>query len=210
MSNKTPNLNKFLASAVAVGSLFGASAQAAIVFTFENASVQATSVSGVLTETFDTGVPGTAIGTYTNATVIAGDVFGGAQGTSYLTLLNSGSSVTTLDLNSPQKYFGMWWSAGDANDLVSFYDGATLVDSFTVGDIIPLLTPAYYGNPNGGAFVNEPYAYLNFTATGTTSITQIQFTQVNGGGGGFETDNHSVTDRSIDPPGNSSVFLTPA
>ena len=98
----------------------------------------------------------------------------------------------------------MWWSAGDSNDLVSLYDNATLLGSFTVGDIIPLLTPAYFGNPNGGGNTGQPYAYLNFTATGTSDITSIEFSQTSSGSG-FETDNHSVFDQIITPPGNPTV-----
>ena len=182
---------------------FSASTQAGLVFTFEAAGVQSTSVPGVTTETFNSGAPSAVIGTYANATVSAADVFGGAFGTDYLDI--TGTQVTTLTLNSPQKYFGMWWSAGDANDLLTLYDGAVVLDSLTVGaDLIPVLAPAYYGNPNGGGNESEPYAYLNFTATGSSNITRIEFTQTTSSGG-FETDNHSVTDEPIDPPGRPLI-----
>ncbi len=198
---KTRVLTSFNSLFAAIALVAGP-AQAAIIFSFENAGIQQTSVPGVLTENFNSGAPSSAIGTYTNANVIPANIFGGAGGTGNYLTLNSSSTIV-LNLNNPQKYFGLWWSAGDSNDLLSFYDGASFVASFTVGDIIPLLSPAYYGNPNGGSpAVNEPFAYLNFTANGTTSITRVEFTQTGNGSGGFESDNHSIFDRPIDPPGN--------
>ena len=97
----------------------------------------------------------------------------------------------------------MWWSAGDARNQAQFFDATnTLLGSFVIGDIIPFLSPAYFGNPNGGGNAGEAYAYLNFTTTGGDLIDHIAFNQI-GGGGGFETDNHSVFDQPITPPGNA-------
>lgn len=170
-------------------------APAGIIFTLEDAGVEATTVSGVITETFDNGTVDGTIGTYSNVTISSGDVYGGAGGTSYLDM--SGTSVTRLDLFSPQNYFGMWWSAGDFNDQLRIYDGATVLGSYQIWHLFPFLGSSfsdYFGNPNSSAGNNNPfelYAYLNFTTTGTSNITKIEFSQTTRSGG-FETDNHSV------------------
>jgi hypothetical protein len=75
------------------------------------------------------------------------------------------------------------------------------VGAFTVGDVIPFLTPAYYSNPNPppGRNPSEPYVYLNFTGTGGTVFDKVVFN--NPSNSGFESDNHSVYDQEITPPG---------
>jgi hypothetical protein len=177
--------------------LSAAVSHAAIVFTIEAPGVQQSQVPGVITENFDDNNLTSVLGTYTGGSTNPASLFGGAGGTGFF--LQNGP--TTLTLNSPQFYFGMWWSAGDAANQLSFFDGATLVGSFNVGSIIPLLNSSYYGNPNPaflGQDPNEPFAYLNFTATGTTQITSVVF-----GGGNFESDNHSVLNQRITPPGTA-------
>ena len=192
-------LKSNLAAAVLLSA--AASSRAAIVFTVEAPGVQQSQVAGVTTENFNDGNLISTLGTYTGGSANPASLFGGAGGTGFF--LQNGP--TTLTLNSPQFYFGMWWSAGDAANLLEFYDGATLVGSFNVGSIIPFLSPAYYGNPTPnflGQDSAEPFAYLNFTATGTTQITRVVF-----GGGNFESDNHSVIDQRITPPGTDPTSV---
>lgn len=96
----------------------------------------------------------------------------------------------------------MYWSAGDATDLLQFFNGAALVGTFNVGSIIPSLTDSYWGNPNTQENPSEPYAYVNFTGTGGTTFDKIVFTDTATTGSGFESDNHSVYNQPINPPGN--------
>ena len=180
--------------------LFSVPLQAGLVLSVADAGVQATTVAGAITETFDTGAPSTILGTYANEIVLAPSDFGGAFGTSYLGVFDS---VTTLELNSPQKYFGMWWSALDADNAISVFDGSALLGSYVPSDLIPIISVDYFGNPNGPGNPSEVYAYVHFTATGSSSITRIEFS--NGPNSFFESDNHSVTDQSIVPPGTSLV-----
>lgn len=171
-------------------------ASGALVFTIEAPGVQQTTVAGVVTEDFNDGTFASDIGTYSGGTIMAADQFGGAGGTGSYLFATAGSP-STLTLSKPQSYFGVWWSAGDARNSLSIYNQDNVViGSYVVGDIIPLLGPAYYGNPNSGQNASEPYAYLNFTATGTDYITKVVF-----GGSNFESDNHSVTEERITPPG---------
>ena len=187
---------------------------AGLVFTIELPGVQSTTVAGATTESFDA-VPLGAIGgggyasagvdgTYSGGQIINANVFGGAGGGGRYDVIGLGASTTqTLQFNAGKTYFGMWWSAGDARNQIEFFDaGNTLLGSFVIGDIIPFLSPAYFGNPNGGGNPAEAYAYLNFTTTAGDLIDHISINQI-GGLGGFESDNHSTFDQPIAPPGGS-------
>jgi hypothetical protein len=135
--------------------------------------------------------------------VIPANVFGGAGGSGQYDVVGLGvTTQQTLDFNNGKTYFGMWWSAGDVNNKLQFYDvGNNLLGSYVIGDIIPFLSPAYFGNPNSGGNAGEPYVYLNFTTTGGDLIDKVVFTNLNVAG--FETDNHAVFDQPITPPGNA-------
>ncbi len=182
---------------------------ASIIFTWEAPGVQATSVAGATTETFDAqplgafGPYASAIGTYsTGGAIVSPDAYGGSNQTLYVAV-GAQSGTTTFNLTFPglRTYFGFYWPAGDAQNHVDFYDGATLQGTFSVADILPSLTPAYYGNPNTGQNTAEPYVYLNFTSSDLASRFDRVVFRNNGTGTGFETDNHSVYDQIIPPPG---------
>jgi hypothetical protein len=99
-----------------------------------------------------------------------------------------------------QKYFGLWWSAGDTNNKLEFLDANNnVVGSFLSSDItsailrLPASTQASYrGNPTQNPRQNtgEYYAYLNFFATDNTAFRKVVFTNLTSTG--FETDNHAV------------------
>ena len=172
----------------------------ALIFTIEDPGVQQSSVPGAVTETFDDFDLLSAIGTYSGGSVELADQYGGAGGSPYF--FQPAGSSASLTFNSPQTYFGVWWSAGDGGNVLNFYDPLdVLIGSYTVFDISAGLSPGYFGNPNTGENVGEPYVYLNFTGVDGTLIQRVVFD--NPGGGGFETDNHSIFDQPIDPPGNA-------
>lgn len=186
--------------AVGVCAFLGLRADAGLVFTIENPGVQQTTVPGAITENFDDfDITSSPVGVYTGGAIVNADVFGGANGSPYYIQLFQGAA--TLTFAGPQTYFGVWWSAGDAGNILEFYDpSSALIASYNVGSIIPSLSPEYYGNPNSGGNEVEPYVYLNFTTTGATRLGSVIFR--NTLGTGFETDNHSIFDQPIDPPGN--------
>lgn len=182
--------------------------QAGLVFTIEGPGVQSTTVGGASTEDFESAPSGNSAsyaspnidGTYSPIYVDSVNVYGGAGGAGQYNLQGLGTVASqTLTFNNPKTYFGLWWSAGDAGNQLSFYDGLSLLASYQVGDIIPHLSPGYYGNPNSGGNTGEPYVYLNFTTTGSSRITSVVFD--NPTWSGFESDNHSVYDQVINPPG---------
>lgn len=204
-------LAKLLLLSLASGFLVEAPAHANLIFTIENPGVQSTTVAGASTEDFESlpiGVLGVyhsaAIGgTYSGGQIIPHDLYGGAGGVGQYDVVGLGNTVSqTLQFDSPKTYFGIWWSAGDAANKIEFFDPSnTLLGSYVIGDIIPFLSAAYLGNPNTGENPGEYYAYLNFTTTGGSLIDRIVFENVTASG--FESDNHSVFDQPITPPGHS-------
>jgi hypothetical protein len=170
----------------------------------------------------------TSIGTYDSGSgpayaIVAADSYGGAghTGDYFAVGVQSGSEGPVfLTLNTPANYFGFWWSAGDNANSVSFYSGGLLLATFTTSQIAALLpddntstvtainggtyqTNAYYNNPNGGD-AGEPFAYVDFIATGLT-FDKVSFS--NGSlGSGFESDNHSVASGVTGPP-NADVIV---
>ena len=64
-----------------------------------------------------------ALGSYDHLLVSAADNAGGAGGKgTYMSVnnsMNKASDPTMLTLATPLRYFGFWWSAGDAKDVLS-------------------------------------------------------------------------------------------
>ena len=202
-------------------------------------------VAGVKTETFNN--PGllagvmtynSAIGVYsavspnaygqtvTRIPVVTADAYGGADGSDYMYAgkrKNGDATAVDLLLSQASNYFGFWWSAGDATNVISIYDDGQFVAQFTTGDITTLLqnpsgqvvalngdtysSSSYYGNPTTefpGQDSSEPFGYVSLVAAGF-SFNEIVFSNI--GGSGFETDNNSVYSGSVNIPQNYSSFV---
>jgi PEP-CTERM motif len=140
-------------------------------------------------------------GTYSgNYLIEPAGQFGGAGGTgNYIATPTGGSYTLTLSKNV--NYFGLWFSALDLGNELSFYDGSTLVYSFSPADYATLVGPCpsvsnpYCGNPNLnflGEDSNQQFAYLNFMDT-SGSFNSIVFTE-DPAVGKFESDNQAVAD----------------
>jgi hypothetical protein len=156
-------------------------------------------------QTFTTnyGTGGTITGTYVNAQINTADQYGGAGGTGNygVTFNSSGGYQVNLKstLSSGVNYFGFWLSALDAGNDVSFYKNGVDVYDFTPNQVIAALgtcssTNAYCGNPNpgfAGQNSNEQYVFVNFYDL-AGSFDSIHFSEANGYGGGYESDNHTV------------------
>ena len=124
------------------------------------------------------------------------------------------SSPTTITFNTPQGYFGLLWCAVDAGNSLTFYDqngvaiGTLNASTFTA--LLPktwhdsrrstgrrTARPNYYGQPTGTTSrplavrtASEQYAYLNFVAQGTTTISKI--VESENTSAIFESDNYSI------------------
>lgn len=175
----------------------GVQTPAGITSNYETFDGMATGNPSTITTDFNgSGVTGTYTGTLT---IQGANGYGGAGGTgNYLNLYVGGSSDYSyrLSLSTPQNYFGMWFSALDAGDVLDFYSGSTLVYSFNAADYIAIVGAcpgsAYCGNPNSayaGFDSGEQYAYLNFYDDSGT-FTSVEFTEL--GNAGFESDNQAV------------------
>ncbi len=185
-------------------------ARAGIMVTVDAPGIQASTVSGVTTESFNELRPGiktsydSAIGEYSGQfAIVSADAYGGANGSNYFAVgAESHSSSTTLDLGQNRAYFGLFWSAGDSLNQISFYENSRLVMSFSTQDVIKTINQLadkadYYGNPNNGLDPNEPFAYLNFYGVQGTVFNEIVFSNANTGTG-FECDNQSVRTSPVD------------
>jgi hypothetical protein len=229
-----------LASAALATLAAASGALAQFVVTIEAPGVQSSQLANdpaafgatdVEEETFDslpaginTPIPFTSVGSYDSGLVVSADVFGGAGGVGqYLTVnTNLGSpATTTLALSNPKRYFGLFYSAGDSQNVLEFFNNGTLIDTFTTADVIDFVNAQpnasqYFGNPNGGGNGGEPYAFLNFFANPGVTFNEIRFS--NGAGSGFESDNHtlatdftSISGTPINPvPEPSTVLATAA
>ncbi|PKP50971.1 MAG: hypothetical protein CVT92_13850 [Bacteroidetes bacterium HGW-Bacteroidetes-1] len=151
-----------------------------------------------------------SIGTYIQTTgqsyVKNDDIYGAGTG-KYMAIRNSGK--VTLEFDTPQRYFGFAWPAGDGQNTIKIIRNGQVIGTFTTNDVVALLpkntnnfiisingtsysTYNYYGKPGSGGNANEPYAYLHFYASAGLAFTGVEFSM--GAGGEFENDNHSIID----------------
>lgn len=188
-------------------------ASASVVITYaEDANAYQSSLSG--TSIFDfnnlstgtnTNVEWSGVGTFDKLYIKKSDAYGGApdaanpNGSKY-SLQGAGVPVLTssLFLAQDSSYFGMWWSAGDARNVLSFYDGDNLVSRFTTASLMQPLPASYDGNPmNRRVNSGEPYAFINFFGDENTTWDRIVLT--NDGSSGFESDNYTSRAAAWDP-----------
>ena len=227
----TGPIRQSLAALVTLGLAIGAAgrADAALVVTLEDPGVQATTVAGATTETFDEFAPGkvasgtlaSSIGTYSSdpygMAIVPHDAYGGSFETQYISVgAQSESTSMTLTLNAPQAYFGFEWLAGDANNVIQFYSQGSLLGTLNVGSLIGYINSrsdaaGYYGNPNDPTQdSSEPFAYVNVIGTAGTTFDRIVFSNSNSFATGFETDNHSFLATTPDPiPGTPVGPIVP-
>ena len=145
-----------------------------------------------------TNVAWSGVGTFDQLYVLNADTYGGAtdathpNGTRY-SVQGVGTSVlkTTLSLDEASSYFGLWWSAGDAKNVLQFYNGDALIAEFTTANLLAALPADYFGNPrNRSLDRSEPFAFINFFGDANTAWDRIVFQ--NNGSSGFESDNYTT------------------
>ena len=198
-----------------------------IVTTSEGVGAFNSTLSGTSVEDFNnlvgthSGVVWDGVGTFDNLHVINADQYGGAPGaigkgaTPYAVEGLSGSGAvktTTLTLNTPSSYFGLYWSAGDSANNLKFYSGNSLVANFSTANLMDKLAQSYYGNPNtagswGGKNAGEPYGFINFIGGAGTTWDSIVFS--NTANSGFEADNYTVRTDGWNPVTDGALPGTP-
>jgi len=142
------------------------------------------------------------VGTFDQLNILKANQYGGAPTDSFpkgspYSVQGVGSPVkqTVLTLDTPSSYFGVFWSAGDAANRMSFYNGTEIVAEFTTANLMNLLPKEYYGNPldrrmNPG----EPYGFINFYGDSSTSWDRVVFS--NTSTSGFESDNYTSREQA--------------
>jgi hypothetical protein len=157
-------------------------------------------VSGSQTEY--TNVVWDGVGTFDRLLVHKADRYGGAvdeenpNGSNYAVQGLGTAGSTTLTFTTPNAYFGLWWSAGDASNILSFYDeNGVLVAQFSTDTLLNKIAgdASYKGNPrtetrseNRG----ESYAFINFFGVEGTTWSTVVLS--NGANSGFEADNYTT------------------
>ena len=142
------------------------------------------------------------VGTIDQVYLQKANLYGGAAGTGFYPVQSAapggvgGASAideTTVTLQKPSSYFGLWWSAGDPYNTMAFYSGNNLVASFSTKSILDALPKSYFGNPTTtfkGQDAGEPFAFLN--VFGGPGVTWDKVVFDNPGSSGFESDNWTV------------------
>jgi len=124
--------------------------------------------------------------------------------------------AATFTLDSPARYVGFHWEAGNEYDRVQLFSGDTLIADFSFGTLMAALAGVnlesadglttytvadYFGNPVNDAQPSEPYAYVHiFTSEGVT-FDSVVISEDAQSVGQFEFDNMAVlfaNDGSID------------
>lgn len=138
--------------------IFATTAWCGMIINANVPGVQSTAVPGAVTDNFDSlpqgnltnvtfdfgGTPDIK-GTYDKLYIRNPDIYGGAYATKYPVAADTyGTASYTLTLSQAVNYFGMYWSAGDASNMLTFYLGNTQVASYTTAATMGLFSSAYY------------------------------------------------------------------
>jgi hypothetical protein len=178
--------------------LLGSSAQAGVMYTYENAGVLTSQVAGATTINFNDGT----CGAYAHCTGHSGLVTGSVSGQyatpfgigdRYLTVANGSAS---LALERSYDYFGLYWGSIDTYNYLSFYLGDRLVETFSGSDLPPLVA-------NGNQTAWSSNRYLNFSFTDGDLFDRVV---VRSDGYAFESDNHAVAAVAVPEPGTLALL----
>lgn len=134
-----------------------------------------------------------------NLSIREDNVYGGADNTHYIEPATKGSNFE-VQINENQKYFGLWWSAGDGSNILTFRKDGEVVATFNTQNVLDTLAELdnesdYYCNPtplHNGAVCHEPYAFINFFFEGDEEYDEITLESTSAGGN-FESDNHTFS-----------------
>jgi len=137
--------------------------------------------------------------------VKAANQWGGANGSKFITQ-KSLESIRSYSLTTSenQKYFGFWWSAGDAYNEITFKNDGEEVASFKTADIVNFInnsgtvnSTAYHGNPaysgDNTGHLNEPFSFVNVFFGDDIAYDEVVVATLTEGGAAFESDNHTFS-----------------
>ncbi|MEH2302319.1 MAG: PEP-CTERM sorting domain-containing protein [Nostoc sp.] len=167
---------------------------------------------GAVTVNFNTGVaPTNGFAQYSSPsgtpTVVAGTVpnqYAQPLGdpTSYLTISPVSSNVpgntgsVTINFMQALDYFGLYWGSVDPYNSIAFFNGSTLLDTFTGNNIV---------NPsNGNQTSPQQNVFVNFFADPGQTFDKIVLSSTDIA---FESDNHSYRVASVPEPTTTLALL---
>ena len=209
---------KFVTATFAASIALATAAGAVTTVTFEAAGAQTTSAAfTTAVETFDdqsVGNPVTPLntsfaaigvtGVFSSTHILAADQFGGAGGIGNQVAVRDTGDLVVDFTGTPLTYFGVWASALDAANTVSFYKAGNLLSSTNL-TAFPL-PGGYNGTPttpflgqNGG----ENYAFFNFVVS--EGYDRVVLSQ--NGGGGFELDNVTIGTGAVPEPATWAMLI---
>jgi len=192
----------------AVFSVISAPADA-IMLTFGGTPVagqgQFSSVPGVTTIDFESGAPTSGLAVYSapgpGPAIVSGNTFTSAlasdDNTRYLAVSvlgdARGTSPVTIAFANPLDYFGLYWGTPVGNNRIDFFNGDTLLQSFTSNDVASSIT-------------SSAAVYVNFFAEPGESFNKVVLSD---SGVAFESDNHAykVADSTPVPEPASSLSV---
>lgn len=123
-----------------------------------------------------------------SATIVNGNLSGKyaaptGDNSNYVSVPNpSSNGSATIALGGLYNYFGLWWSSIDTYNTISFYNGTSLVQSFTGSDIV--------SNANGSSSL-----YVNFLDLPEYDNVVMSSTQY-----AFEADNIAIGNSNAPVP----------
>lgn len=156
--------------------------------------------------------------------IIPADTYGGdaAPGDRYPVAFTSAGYSLTLAFNggAPVTYFGYWLSALDRGNLLDLYRGNQRLLTFDPATVLAAVggcdaSNPYCGKPVGpseGQNPAEPYVFVNFFDRSGRGFDRLVFREDSAGGGGYESDNHTVgrfdtvSGTAVAAPGAAAVF----
>ena len=102
------------------------------------------------------GNAGVVIGSSASVTAapFVGPLPGDQDTTNYLSI--GGNATETITFASEKNVFGLYWGSVDSYNTIKFYDGTTLVASYTGADISPLLSTGNQGSFASNGYVEFP------------------------------------------------------
>ena len=170
----------------------------------------------------NTNVVWSGVGTIDQINIKGADYYGGAVDNPVsnpsryaLQSVASGITSSTLTFNTSSAYFGLWWSAGDVNNTLRFYNGATLIAEFKTSTLLDVIAgdSSYKGNPaNRTQNSSQSYAFLNFFAMEGATWDRVVLSNTVSGTA-FEADNYTSRVAAYDPttdgpmPGKQLVYV---
>ena len=186
-------MNRIFKSFAVIVAVIGisAGANATVIVNAELANVFESSVAGVTNVTFN---DGTCAGyaSCSNETIVLGNS-SGVYATPYLDATKystvAGGQTSTFNLGFAADYFGLYWGSIDSYNTISFYLGASLVQSFNGAPVAGLLQ-------NGGQTDWLSNRYINFNFVNATFDKVLLIS----GSNAFETDNHAFRKASVSEP----------